>query len=207
MDDGINWSKLFRELHQIVRDAVALTEALQRHPDAKGKIDLGIKEEPESNMGKSTQERVEWHLENVFPDRRYALEWAVDRIHDIRKAIKQKIYERDEEVVTFARALLAETDQVSVLNQRITRDLERKLAIYRSLQRRPLAPAADPARNEATDRDEPAAALEEDVVDVDDAGDIGAGSRSQAVDDDDDDDPIADDPPGHYHDGRFVPDA
>jgi hypothetical protein len=94
--------------------------------------------EPQANHDKSSRERAEWFVAQMFDDRLSAARWAAD-LMDSRIAERCRTEGLG---AKHAVAMLAEAERIAVTFQRSSRELDRRLERYQVLQRRPLNPSA-----------------------------------------------------------------
>jgi hypothetical protein len=129
VDDGVNFEHILARMR--------FEAGIQRH------VGIELAEEPDTDEELSAQARVEWHIEHVYGSRLEAAKWAIEII----VALEDKIVQRDRAPYAAARASLAETDKVSVITQRISRELDSAVRRYQSLGRRVLDDTPTPPRH------------------------------------------------------------
>ena len=99
-------------------------------------------------MALSSQSRVEWYVEHHFASRADAVPWVVELIDKRATEAVADAWRRHKA----ADKALKEIDRVSVISQRISRELELARREYRSLRQRPPDRIVlGPPRNEPTD--------------------------------------------------------
>jgi hypothetical protein len=97
-----------------------LLDQLTRHHAATRFVFQSCPEEPPENLELPARERVDWFMETLFAGRGDALQWAVE----LRERQEALLMRRDATPARRARAALKDEDYVSVVHQRIARDLE-----------------------------------------------------------------------------------
>ena len=106
LDDDVNFEHILARMRRQAR--------IRRH------VGIESEEEPPDAEDLSAQARVEWHIEHTLGGLLEATQWALDLV----AVLEGEIIQRDRDARVIARKSLADMDKVSVITQRLTRELD-----------------------------------------------------------------------------------